>query len=112
MSTADDIKRLATVYAARAIHAAEDHSLIGLSLAAGDALHTTIDALQSELDSLLEALQEEMANRIQAQHERDALLEALRNLLDGAERHIFATECQKERDAARAAIKASEGKAA
>lgn len=28
----------------------------------------------------------------------------LRNLLDASERHIFSTECQAERDAARAAL--------
>ena len=39
-----------------------------------------------------------------------ALLEALRALLDASERHIFSTECQRERDAARAAIAKAEGK--
>lgn len=32
------------------------------------------------------------------------LVEALRELLSASERHIFATECQAERDAARAAL--------
>lgn len=33
------------------------------------------------------------------------LANALLNLLEGAERHIFSTECKAERDAARAALK-------
>jgi hypothetical protein len=36
--------------------------------------------------------------------EIERLRAALRDLLDASERHIFSTECQKERDAARAAL--------
>lgn len=35
---------------------------------------------------------------------------ALRNLLAASERHIFSTECQAERDAARAALARVDGK--
>jgi len=37
------------------------------------------------------------------------LYEALRNLLSAAEAHIFSTECQAQRDAARAALSKAEG---
>lgn len=36
---------------------------------------------------------------------------ALRDLLAAAERHIFSTECKKERNAARAALAKADGKA-
>lgn len=36
--------------------------------------------------------------------EIERLSAALRGLLNASERHIFSTECQKERDAARAAL--------
>lgn len=38
------------------------------------------------------------------------LLEALKALLSGSERHIFSTECKTERDAARTAIAKAEGR--
>jgi len=46
--------------------------------------------------------EDEDKNRCVVENER--LRAALRDLLDASERHIFSTECQKERDAARAAL--------
>lgn len=40
------------------------------------------------------------------------LYEALRDLLDASERHIFSTECQVERDRARAALLKTQGEEA
>jgi hypothetical protein len=51
MSTADDIKRLADEYLEAALVAG-----VGRSGSTRRALHTAIDALQSERDALLEAL--------------------------------------------------------
>lgn len=48
---------------------------------------------------------EEYRKKIDEQAARIERLEkALRDLLDASERHIFSTECQVERDAARAAL--------
>ena len=44
----------------------------------------------------------ELAGRAASEIER--LRAALRDLLDASEQHIFSTECQKERDVARAAL--------
>jgi len=57
-------------------------------------------------------LEEQIMNPCIAKNEREwwaaaeieRLRAALRDLLDASERHIFSTECQKERDAARAAL--------
>jgi len=43
-------------------------------------------------------------DRNEAAAEIERMRAALRDLLDASERHIFSTECQKERDAARAAL--------
>lgn len=94
MSTADDIKRLADNYAT------------GLWLhdeaeAEEDALHTAIDALQTERDSLLEAL-----------HEAQEFIEGYSDVSDGHYGEPKPNRAMQLVETIRAAIKASEGKAA
>jgi chromosome segregation ATPase len=133
MSAADDIKRLSD-----ALASAELWEGYAGQKAAEIALHTAIDALQSERDALDErigALLKEYAGTLaerdvlletqrkfgalmhKTMEERDSLLEALRELvraLDETNWSSWQTTARfhNEHERARAAIKASEGKAA
>jgi hypothetical protein len=85
--------------------------------AAEVALHTAIDDLQAERDVLLETQRKFGALMHKTMEERDSLLEALRELvraLDETNWSSWQTTARfhNEHERARAAIKASEGKAA
>jgi vacuolar-type H+-ATPase subunit I/STV1 len=133
MSAADDIKRLSD-----ALASAELWEGYAGQKAAEIALHTAIDALQSERDALDErigALLKEYAGTLaerdvlletqrkfgalmhKTMEEQNSLLEALRELvraLDETNWSSWQTTARfhNEHERARAAIKASEGKAA
>jgi acyl-CoA reductase-like NAD-dependent aldehyde dehydrogenase len=112
MSAADDIKRLSD-----ALASAELWEGYAGQKAAEIALHTAIDALQSERDALVETQRKFGALMHKTMEERDSLLEALRELLTQTQRCFALTKTEEAAkfmamDRARAAIKASEGKAA
>jgi hypothetical protein len=124
MSAADDIKRLAY-----ALASAEMWDGYAEQQAAEVALHTAIDALQSERDALLETQRKFGALMHKTMGERDSLLAVAHkfiNTIECVENRCMAADgpvtrtCKEITDdelraiykAARAAIKASEGKAA
>jgi hypothetical protein len=109
MSAADDIKRLSD-----ALASAELWEGYAGQKAAEIALHTAIDALQSERDVLLETQRKFGALMHKTMEERDSLLEALRETLQLAllKWGNLDADANQVFDKANAAIKASEGKAA
>jgi hypothetical protein len=108
MSTADDIKRLVA-----SLSSAEMWDGYAEQQAAEVALHTAIDALQTERDALLETQRKFGALMHKTMEERDSLLEALKEFVYEYDSGTL-TETQRIQKARLAIVKAlaSEGKVA